>query len=90
MSLLDTPSQPELEDPALLDWGLAQSELYSGSRASIDVLHGHGSNLGRSYSSMSESMMVDLGLEWVYEIADVTLDDIVSVCLMTGVGISKC
>lgn len=37
--------RPDLEDEALISWGLVQSEVAKGPRAKIDILHGQGSSL---------------------------------------------
>lgn len=43
---LDKPSRPEVEDEALIAWGLAQSKEESkNSRVTVHLLYGEGANL---------------------------------------------
>lgn len=42
---LEISNHPELEDQALLEWGMKKSDTSNGPRATVDVLYGCGTDL---------------------------------------------
>lgn len=44
---LEITTRPDVEDDAIIAWGLAVSEKSKDLNVSIDVLHGNGTNLGK-------------------------------------------
>lgn len=78
--LLEPPTRPELEDQALIAWGLAQSELGKEAGATVDVLYGSGAGLSKFRNAVDESQHVaDRCSVWKYGVEDGELEGILSV-----------
>lgn len=53
-----TMSRPDIEDDALIAWGLAQSEASKNQNVKIDLLLGEGINLSTYHSYITDSQLM--------------------------------
>jgi hypothetical protein len=75
----DDKSRPDVEEDALIAWGLAQGNGTKGLDVNIDVLCGDGPHFSRCRIDM-EVGEADTHFDWQHDISDDTLEHIMQVC----------